>query len=116
MVALDDAGQQVLEEIADADLLLHVVDASDPDAEQQIETVDSLLEELGAADLPRFTVFNKCDRLAEGVPSPSPAGAADQFHISALDRRTTRPLMEAIESRFWSRASAVESPPRPEAT
>ncbi|TPV93275.1 MAG: GTPase HflX [Myxococcales bacterium FL481] len=105
--ALRQAFRATLEEIADADLLLHVVDASDPDAEQQIETVEGVLDELGAGDLPRFLVFNKCDRLADGVPHASPAGATDQFHISALDRRSTRRLMEAIESRFWSRQPAV---------
>lgn len=101
--ALRQAFRATLEEIADADLLLHVVDASDPDAEQQIETVESVLEELGAADLPRFLVFNKCDRLPDGVPLATPVGATDLFHVSALDRRSTRALMEAIESRFWAR-------------
>ena len=64
--ALMQAFSATLEEISDADLLLHVVDATDPDNAQQIATVEKILDELGAADVDRFVVFNKCDRLAGG--------------------------------------------------
>ncbi|HCX33129.1 MAG TPA: GTPase HflX, partial [Rhodocyclaceae bacterium] len=53
-----------LEETAAADLLLHVVDASHPDREAQIAAVDRVLEQVGAAEVPRMLVWNKIDVLA----------------------------------------------------
>ncbi len=60
---LVEAFEATLQEAADADLLLHVVDAASPAwAEQQAE-VERVLEEIGAADVPQLWVFNKCDLL-----------------------------------------------------
>ncbi|HZU34945.1 MAG TPA: GTPase HflX [Gemmataceae bacterium] len=56
-----------LEEARQARLLLHVVDASDPDAEEQMKAVSTVLKELGCADKPTLLVLNKMDRL----PDPS---------------------------------------------
>jgi GTP-binding protein HflX len=56
-----------LEETAQADLLLHVVDASSPDAHDQVEQVDRVLEEIGAGEVPRVLAFNKID-LTGGAP------------------------------------------------
>lgn len=50
-----------LEETAEADLLLHVVDASHPNRNQQIEEVQKVLTEIGAHDIPQILIFNKCD-------------------------------------------------------
>jgi GTP-binding protein HflX len=58
------AFQATLEELADADLLLHVVDITHPQAAQQSQTVDDTLAELGLAGKPRLTAFNKIDLLA----------------------------------------------------
>ncbi|HEY7462088.1 MAG TPA: GTPase HflX [Gemmatimonadota bacterium] len=52
-----------LEEVVEADLLLHVVDVSDPEYEERMAVVAEVLESLGAADAPRLAVFNKADRL-----------------------------------------------------
>ncbi|MCB0114098.1 MAG: GTPase HflX, partial [Caldilineaceae bacterium] len=52
-----------LEEINEADLLLHVVDASHPNADEQVAAVEEVLEELGAGDKPVITALNKVDRL-----------------------------------------------------
>ena len=112
--ALRQAFSATLEEIADADLLLHVVDATDPDRDQQVATVDAVLADLGAGRVPRFVVLNKCDRL-EAHEHPRPEEVArlthgDQaFFVSALDKRTTRPLMTALESHLWARGR-VERP------
>ena len=54
-----------LEEARQADLLLHVVDASSPEAERQIQAVKSVLEELGLADHPTILVLNKADRVPD---------------------------------------------------
>jgi GTP-binding protein HflX len=60
-----------LEELGDADLLVHVLDASNPDWPRQRLAVESILHELGVARKPRLLVFNKCDL---ATASPDPAG------------------------------------------
>jgi len=62
------AFKSTLTETRDADLLLHVVDASDPEREQRIADVIEVLKEVGAQDTPQVLVFNKIDRLEEGRP------------------------------------------------
>ncbi len=63
--ALVASFKATLEEARQADLLLHVVDASSPEAEQQIEAVATVLEELGLTDHPQILVLNKCDRVSD---------------------------------------------------
>ena len=58
------AFRATLEELDEADLLLHVVDAADPAHEQQIAAVEAILTELGLAETPRFLVMNKIDLLS----------------------------------------------------
>jgi GTPase len=60
---LVEAFKATLEEVVQADLLLHVVDASHPQAEEQIRSVDAVLKEIGAEGKPTLMVFNKTDRL-----------------------------------------------------
>jgi len=55
-----------LEEIADADLLVHVIDAASPSWEHQVEAVDAALHEIGASERPTLLAFNKIDRLTHG--------------------------------------------------
>ena len=57
------AFKATLEEVLEADLLLHIVDVSHPEAEAQIAAVNVVLKELDATDIPMFMVFNKIDRL-----------------------------------------------------
>lgn len=64
---LVDAFKATLEELTFADLLLHVIDASDPGWREQAAVVDRLIQELGAAETPRLEVFNKCDRFAGDI-------------------------------------------------
>ncbi|MEE9383589.1 MAG: GTPase HflX [Nannocystaceae bacterium] len=110
--ALREAFRATMEEVAEADLLLHLVDASDPDAEQQVATVEAILEELGASGVPRVMVYNKCDRLVDGAPICGDENQGDGvFHISAQNRRSTRGLMQAIEDRFWAPADVRGEPP-----
>ena len=59
------AFRATLEEIKESSLLLHVVDVSSPLADAQIRAVDQVLDELGARDLPRLVVWNKCDALPD---------------------------------------------------
>jgi GTP-binding protein HflX len=60
---LVDAFRATLQEAADADLLLHVVDASNPNFPEQMAEVALVLREIGAADVPQLLVFNKLDAL-----------------------------------------------------
>ena len=64
---LVDAFRSTLEEVADADLILHVVDGSDADPRSQIRAVREVLAEIGAADVPELVVFNKADAADEIV-------------------------------------------------
>ena len=66
---LIDAFSATLQEAVDADLLLHVVDGANPDYLEQIEQVQRVLSEIGAADVPQILVFNKLDAIAnESLP------------------------------------------------
>lgn len=58
---LVDAFKATLEELTFADLLLHVIDSSSPDWQEQVEIVEDLIRELGAEQIPRIDVFNKAD-------------------------------------------------------
>ncbi len=60
---LVEAFQATLQEATDADLLLHVVDASNPQVDEQMAAVQRVLGDIGAADVPQVLVFNKSDRL-----------------------------------------------------
>ena len=81
--ALVEAFKATLEEVIYADLLLHVVDASDPLMEERVEQVRSVLEEIGAGEVPEFRVFNKIDLLAV---SDSVADGVENKEIGADER------------------------------
>ena len=77
------AFRATLEETIHADLLLHVVDASHPDRDVQIESVDQVLREIGAGEVPQWRVMNKVDAL--GQPARvEPAVGGDCGSISAI--------------------------------
>jgi len=107
------AFRATFEEAADADLLLHVIDASDPAREVQTRTTMALLEELGLADLPRVTVYNKSDLLEPGEGALLVRGDRDAVLLSALDRESTRGLVEVIATKLQDRWDASASVPEP---
>jgi GTP-binding protein HflX len=78
---LIDAFQATLQEAADADLLLHVVDAAHPNYPEQIEEVQRVLREIGAGDVPQILVFNKVDLLDSGQ---QPLRGSDLFDLEGL--------------------------------
>lgn len=96
------AFRATLEEVVEADLLLHVVDASHPNAEKQIEAVERVLESLGAADKPFIMVYNKIDLLPEGTLPPSERGRPS-VALSAQKRLGFEGLLGSIERAFISR-------------
>lgn len=75
---LIDAFAATLQEAADADLLIHVVDGANPDHLEQIEQVQRVLAEIGAADVPQILVFNKLDALEK---SRWPLQLSDSFEV-----------------------------------
>ncbi len=84
---LVDAFAATLQEAADADLLLHVIDASNPDYLEQIEQVQRVLDEIGAADVPQILVFNKLDALEK---SQWPLHLTDMFEVKDAFSDSTR--------------------------
>ena len=62
---LVEAFEATLQEAADADLLLHVIDAASPLLAEQQAEVDRVLEEIGAGAVPQLLVYNKCDLLED---------------------------------------------------
>ncbi len=90
------AFRATFDETQDADLLLHVIDASDPCRSEHVETTEKLLVDLGLERVPRILVFNKCDKLDTPYPTLGDRGVP----LSALDRSTLGVLEEAIENRL----------------
>lgn len=88
---LVSAFKATLEELAYADLLLHVVDVSDPNWELHAQTVDKVIEQLGAQEIPRVMVYNKADKCVD-LPA-----ARDGVLFSAKTGEGTEALLSAIE-------------------
>lgn len=103
------AFKATLEELQDADLLLHVVDAANPRFENQIEQVRGIVAELGLGDKAELLVFNKSDILDELKKRDTVAFLKVRqiarmqagITISARDRKTLNPLVKELQSRFW---------------
>jgi GTPase len=101
-----------LEEINEADLLLHVVDASHPNADEQVAAVEEVLEELGVGDKPVITALNKVDLLDTNDPEVASWLATAQAEypgavtISALRGKGIATLLETVDS-WWLRHEMV---------
>jgi GTP-binding protein HflX len=104
---LVDAFRATLEEVMRADLLLEVVDAADPDFVAQQVAVQSVLDELGAGDKPRLTIFNKIDLLPADAGSP-PASETTAF-VSALTGEGIEGLKALIGDTLRSSMVAVDA-------
>ena len=92
---LIDAFEATLQEAADADLLLHVVDGSNPDFLAQIEQVQRVLAEIGAAQVPQLLVFNKLDALEN---ARWPLHMVDMFEVNDPDSESPRSLQRVFVS------------------
>ena len=119
---LVDAFAATLQEAADADILLHVVDGSNPNHLEQIEQVQRVLEEIGASDVPQSLVFNKLDAIEK---SRWPLQLSDMFEVkdafSDSVRRVERvfvsaqtgdglPLLRQLLVRHASEAAPDDTP------
>ncbi|MFM7502351.1 MAG: GTPase HflX [Betaproteobacteria bacterium] len=99
--SLVDAFHATLEETAQADLLLHVIDGSSPERDRQSEEVSKVLSEIGAGDLACIDIVNKCDLLdlSPGVQK-DPYGRIQRIYISAQERSGIELVREAIMHRL----------------
>jgi GTP-binding protein HflX len=107
------AFRATLEEIGEADLLLHVLDITHPNASQQTQTVIDTLKKLGAGDRPMLTVLNKVD-LLEGMSETEVGGIAaemglphDYVAVSALNGWGIATLQQRIEETLGSGMDAA---------
>jgi len=94
------AFKATLEELEDADLLLHLVDLSNSRFKEQIESVEKILDELDLGTRPRLLVFNKIDQI-DPVDLPHLCRRFQAIPISAFDRKTFQPLLGELQRRFW---------------
>jgi len=92
------AFKATLDELQGADILLHVIDASNPAFEAQIASVEKILEDLDLRGKPILRVFNKEDRIQDRALLTTLTGRFDAVAISALDPTTLPPLMERLEA------------------
>ena len=101
-----------LEETREADLLLHVIDASHPQWEEQRVVVDEVLDELGAHETPRLLVFNKIDLLDEdallALQERVTRYVADALFVSTVTEHGLDPLRRALKSAIRARRPLTE--------
>ena len=97
---LVEAFRSTLEESAQADLLLHVVDASDPDPEGQIAAVRTVLGEIGALQVPELLVLNKADAADEATILALRANHPDALVVSARTGRGIDALRDVVDERL----------------
>jgi GTPase len=104
---LVDAFRATLEEVRRADLLLEVVDAADPDFVGQQAAVQTVLDELGAGEKARITVYNKIDLLDAAGEMPPPSEHA--VFVSAMTGRGLDELRESVADALRSRMVEVDA-------
>ncbi|RIL03463.1 MAG: GTPase HflX [Proteobacteria bacterium] len=105
---MKQAFRATLEELRDADLFLHVVDAAAPDAERRIAAVRGVLDEMGLADTPELLVFNQIDRLEPGQ-GEAIAARAGGVAVAALHGVGLRELLERVEKTVWLEGTSLRT-------
>jgi GTP-binding protein HflX len=97
------AFRSTLQEAREADLLLHVIDAADPERAERMRQVNEVLESIGAAGLPQVAVYNKIDRSGEAPRTEiGPDGEVDRIWLSAHSGAGVDLLLEALHARLGS--------------
>ncbi len=94
---LAKAFRATLEELGDADILVHVIDLSNPEYSNQMMAVEQILEELALDDIPQLVVFNKIDKTAPEIVSSVRAVWPEAAFVSALEATTLRPMLEKLD-------------------
>lgn len=108
------AFRATLEEISGSDLLVHVVDATNPRAVHQVESVEKILSDLELSDIPQMIVLNKADLLSDDQIEDlrrqlSLDNHADSVAISAIRKDSLRPLTERIGTRVSRETSVIQT-------
>jgi GTP-binding protein HflX len=98
------AFRSTLAEARDADLLLHVVDASDPERDERIADVETVLAEIGAEDLPQVLVFNKIDLMGSRGGETTDGEAAQAAAPQNAFQRGATPRLDQLEGGMQPRA------------
>lgn len=96
---LVESFKSTLEEILEADLIIHIVDANSPFRDLQIETTLKVLESLGAKEIPMITVLNKCDLVRNMITI---SNYKDFIQISAKLKEGIRELIQKIDETLYS--------------
>ncbi|MBU5636920.1 GTPase HflX [Geomonas sp. Red69] len=116
--SLMGAFKATLEELKDADLLVHLVDCSNPRVEEQISQVNAILAELELSQKPTLLVFNKMDLLPD-LKKGDPLAFMKvrqltrkygAITISASDRKSLEPLLKELQQRFWHDVEDYRAP------
>jgi GTP-binding protein HflX len=97
------AFRATLEQVTEADLVVHVIDAASPDRDAHIEAVERVLDEMGAAGVAKMEVFNKCDLVEPAEAERLKLGrrpSAGSLCISALKGKGRREIIDAIAERL----------------
>jgi GTPase len=106
---LVEAFRSTLEEVSDADLILHIVDGSDKDPEGQLTATREVLAEIGAADIPEIVVINKADIASPMVVSRLQRRELHSYVVSARTGRGIPELLAAIEGELPRPAHTVDA-------
>ncbi|MCK4620986.1 MAG: GTPase HflX [Desulfuromonadales bacterium] len=106
--SLMGAFKATLEELEDADLLLHLVDLSNPRFNEQIASVEKVLVDLNLGTRRQLLVFNKIDQV-DAADVPHLCRRYQAIPLSAFDRSSFKPLLEELQRRFWPEELAEES-------
>jgi GTP-binding protein HflX len=104
---LVEAFRSTLEEVAEADLLVHEVDATAADAQGQIEAVHGVLDEIGAGDLPELVAVNKCDQ-ADPESVGDIVALSGGIAVSARTGEGVEKLVEVVGGRLRALATVIE--------
>ena len=95
------AFRSTLQEAREADLLLHVIDAADPERVERVRQVNEVLESIGAQGLPQIAVYNKIDRTGEAARvDTDPEGRVDRIWLSAHSGQGIDLLLEALHAQL----------------
>ena len=102
------AFRATLEEISEADVLLHLVDITHPNAIEQAKSVHETLVDIGAGDVPMVVAFNKIDLQVEESGVPVLAGYENPYLISAITGTGLDELLSAVEKELFETYIAVD--------
>lgn len=98
------AFRSTLEEVKNADLLLHIVDFSDEDYKKHMQVTLDTLEEIEAADIPRITVYNKADKMEMEIPKVRD----NAIYMSAKNGVGLQELLRLIEEKVYSGSKTIQ--------